>query len=484
MEGAARTTPVAAAPFTRRIAVRAAALGLPGAVLAACSGQPAAPAPAANKPPVTLSYLSWRPPAMDQFAPFWQDYGTQHHVLLEVDKGGDGNQEKLTTLIAAGQGPDLFDSETQHLPKEYDTGAVLPVDRYLSRDKVNLDKDWAVLGIERWRQKTYGVPYWVEPFGIYYNKSLFKKRGVADPWERSTNRGTWTLEEMVEAAKKITDPANDLWGIDWGPGDANNMGPLIWTLGVSHMQYDPQIQWQLTLPEVTQAFGWATDWLMKLVIDVRSPLDQPTASRNRIQAGRPGISAGGVNLFSQGSIGIHYRSVNDWRRMWPDGPAPIGTAFEWDILPVPSVQGKPGASYTAGHPVCAWAGTKHPDESWAFMHWLMEDEFQGVLAEKQFLVPAKKKFQERFYRPPEVYKYQHPQVFADVYKRPRGIIFAHYNAAQSVGDFNTAALKMVKGEVPLQGGLADLQSVLNKAVDYGGGENPFKGIRWPIQPKG
>ena len=59
----------------------------------------------------------------------------------------------------------------------------------------------------------------------------------------------------------------------------------------------------------------------------------------------------------------------------------------------------------------------------------------------------------------------------------------HYNAAQNVSDFNAAALKMVKGEVPLQGGLADLQSVLNKTVEYGGGENPFKGIRWPIQPK-
>jgi ABC-type glycerol-3-phosphate transport system substrate-binding protein len=474
---------VSAAPFTRRTAVRAAALGLPGALLAACSGQPAAQAPAANTPPVTLSFLSWRPPAMDQFAPSWQEYGQKHNVTITVDKDGDYDQTKLTTMIVSDTGPDLFDSETQHLPKMYDSGFVLELTKYLSRDKITLDKDWGVLGIERWRQKTFGVPYWVEPFGIYYNKSLFKKRGVEDPWERSTNKGAWTLEEMVEAARKINDPANDVWGLDWGPSDAYAMGPLIWTLGVSHMQYDPQIAWQLTLPEVTQAFGWATDWLMKLVIDVRSPLDQPTASRDRIQAGRKGIGSGGVNLFSQGNIGIHFRSVNDWRRMQPGGPAPI-SAFDWDILPVPSIKGKPGGSYAAGHPVCAWAKTKHPDESWAFMNWLMNDEFQGVLAENQFLVPAKKKFQPRFYRPPEAYKYQHPQVFADVFKHPYGIIFAHYNAAQNVGDFNAAALKMIKGEVPLQGGLADLQGVLNKGIEYGGGENPFKGVRWPIQPKG
>ena len=41
----------------------------------------------------------------------------------------------------------------------------------------------------------------------------------------------------------------------------------------------------------------------------------------------------------------------------------------------------------------------------------------------------------------------------------------------------------MKGEVPLQGGLADLQRVLNQDVDYGGGENPFKGLKLPVQPK-
>src|SRR5204862_3890189 len=56
--GPARAGRGADAPFTRRVAVRAAALGLPGAVLAACSGQSAGQAPAANKPPVTLNYLS------------------------------------------------------------------------------------------------------------------------------------------------------------------------------------------------------------------------------------------------------------------------------------------------------------------------------------------------------------------------------------------------------------------------------------------
>jgi ABC-type glycerol-3-phosphate transport system substrate-binding protein len=219
--------------------------------------------------------------------------------------------------------------------------------------------------------------------------------------------------------------------------------------------------------------------MMRMKLDVTSPDADATASRDRLQGGKPAIGAGGINRFSTGKIGIHFRSVNDWRRMWPI----IGTSFEWDMLPVPAMRGKPGSSWVAGHPVCAYSKTKQPDASWEFMRWLAGDEFQGVLAENQFLVPAKEKFQERFFRPPDQYKYQHPQVFANVFKRPYGIQWAHYNAPRNITTFNTEAEKLVKGEVPLQGGLTELQRVLNQDIDYGGGENPFKGQRLPLQPK-
>jgi ABC-type glycerol-3-phosphate transport system substrate-binding protein len=456
------------------------AIGLAGGALAACA--PAAGSSGSapeSKEPVALSFLSWRPPAMAQFAPYWQEYQRKHNVTLAVDDSGDGNQEKLTTMFASDTAPDLFDANTRNQPSMYNSGFVLEISKYLSRDRVPLDKDWALLGIERWRSKTYGVPYWAEPFGIYYNKSLFKKKGVEDPWERGKNKGDWSVEEMVEAARQINDPAKDIWGLDWGYMDYHGIGPLIWTHGVSHLQYDPSITFQLQLPEVLQAHTMAIDWSMRQRFNITADLPEATASAGRIHGGRKGISSGGVNRFSQGNIGIHYRSVNDWRRMWPV----VNGAFEWDMLPIPSQNGKPGASWSAGHPVCAAATTRHPEASWAFMHWLMGDEFQGVLAEQQFLVPAKKRHQPRFFRPPEGLKYQHPGVFANVYKRPYGIIWTHFNAAENATTWANEIKKVFSGEVGMQGGLRDMERVLNAQIDYGGGENPFKGVRWPIQPK-
>lgn len=43
--------------------------------------------------------------------------------------------------------------------------------------------------------------------------------------------------------------------------------------------------------------------------------------------------------------------------------------------------------------------------------------------------------------------------------------------------------KIVKGEVALTSGLKNLEGPLNQQIEYGGGENPFKDVRWPIQPK-
>jgi ABC-type glycerol-3-phosphate transport system substrate-binding protein len=225
--------------------------------------------------------------------------------------------------------------------------------------------------------------------------------------------------------------------------------------------------------------GWTIDWMMRQKVNVRAPTAEAAASRDRIQGGKPAIDRGGTNLFATGKIGIHWRSVNDWRRMWPI----IGTAFEWDMLPVPRIRNRPGCSWTAGHPVCAHSKTKHPEAAWAFMRWLIQDEFQGFLAENQYLVPAKKSHQARFFRVPQPLPYQHPQVFADVYKRPYGVIWSHYNAGLNDQVYGQEMGKIVQGETPIQGGLKELERRLNQDVDYGGGENPFKGVRWPIQPK-
>ena len=118
------------------------------------------------------------------------------------------------------------------------------------------------------------------------------------------------------------------------------------------------------------------------------------------------------------------------------------------------------------------------------MKWMIQDEFQAFLAEHRYLTPAKRSHQARFFRVAEQYRYQHPQVLANVYRRPFGLLWgAHYNAVQNMQTYATEVLKLYRGEAPLRPGLTELNRLLNQEVDYGGGENPFKGTRWPFQPR-
>ena len=444
----------------------------------ASASAPASSAAAPKGATVTLRFLSWRPAAMDQFAPIWSTYQQKNKITIEVDKTGDYAQAKLDTQLASGTAPDLWDGRTDTLPKTYASGQVLQLDKYLAQDKINLVQDYALTEVERWRQKTYGIPYWSEPFGVYYNKTMFKAKGIPDPWEATQNPGEWTINDMLSAAQKLSDPANDNWGLDWGFYDFNGIGTLIWTLGASHLQYDPNITTQLAIPESVAAHQMALDWLTKQAINVSAPTPQAQASAKKLQAGKPGIAGtGGTNLFSTGHIGIHWRSVNDWPRMWPL----IKNSFEWDILPVFSMQGKPGGSWMAGHPMNAWTETRQPDAAWAFMRWIMGDEFQTFLAQNQYLVPAKLSIQPTFFRPPSQYPNQHPQVFANVPKKPHGVIWSHYNAAKNQSDYNTQVKQIYQGKVPLASGLQDLSARLNLDIAYGGGDNPFAGLHWPFQ---
>jgi ABC-type glycerol-3-phosphate transport system substrate-binding protein len=472
---------ISTAAATSQVATSQVATTTAAATQAASSVSASAPASSAVAPSganVTLRFLSWRPAAMDQFVPIWAEYQQKNKIAIEVDKTGDYAQTKLDTQLAAGTAPDLWDGRTDTLPKTYNAGQVLQLDTYLAQDKINMVQDYALTEVERWRQKTYGIPYWSEPFAVYYNKTLFKAKGVPDPWEATQNPGDWTINDMLSAAQKLSDPANDTWGLDWAFYDFNGIGTLIWTLGASHLQYDPKITTQLAIPESLAAHQMALDWLNRLAINVSAPTPQAQASAKKLQAGRPGISGtGGTNLFSTGHIGMHWRSVNDWPRMWPL----IKNSFEWDILPVFGMQGKPGGSWMGGHPMNAWAQTKHPDDAWAFMRWIMGDEFQTFLAQHQYLVPAKLSAQPTFFRPPAQYPYQHPQVFAGVPKRPHGVIWSHFNAAKNQTDYNTQVLDIYSGKVPLGSGLQDLSARLNQDIAYGGGDNPFAGMRWPFQ---
>ena len=63
-----------------------------------------------------------------------------------------------------------------------------------------------VLSLYTLDNKYYAVPKDYDTIGLWYNKTLFDKAGVSYPDD------TWTWDDMYNAAVKLTDKANGIYG--------------------------------------------------------------------------------------------------------------------------------------------------------------------------------------------------------------------------------------------------------------------------------
>jgi hypothetical protein len=111
------------------------------------------------------------------------------------------------------------------------------------------------------------------------------------------------------------------------------------------------------------------------------------------------------------------------------------------------------------------------------------DDFQNFMGQEQILVPAKLSAQSKFFRPPAQYPNQHPQVFSNVFKRPYGIAWRHFEAGKNGTVYTEFRDKIFSGELGMGNGLKEASTRMTADIDFGGGEPPFKGLKLPIQPK-
>ncbi|RYE10957.1 MAG: sugar ABC transporter substrate-binding protein [Hyphomicrobiales bacterium] len=115
---------------------------------------------------------------------------------------------KLQTVIAAGQAPDAFELNYENFVAFANRGVLADLDPLIAADTGFSTSIYNPTALAAFSQggKQYGL---VESFSnvvLFYNKDLFDKAGVAYP------TADWTWTEELEAAQKLTDAANGVWG--------------------------------------------------------------------------------------------------------------------------------------------------------------------------------------------------------------------------------------------------------------------------------
>ncbi len=111
--------------------------------------------------------------------------------------------------FATKKNPDLISVDNPNHAAFAAAGAFLDLTSFVeASDQINMDNYFdGPRSSLTWDGKPYGIPRASNTIALYYNKDMFSAAGL-DP---DAPPSTW--DELYDAAKKLTDPANDVYGI-------------------------------------------------------------------------------------------------------------------------------------------------------------------------------------------------------------------------------------------------------------------------------
>lgn len=122
-----------------------------------------------------------------------------------ISNAGSDYSDKLATLWAAGDPPDVWDHGGQMATYDYN-GWLLDIGRFIKQDQGSLDVKDVFPGA--WNayitpDHAWGLPFISAPTYMWYNADLLDQAGLAKPpvnWDNAD----WTLDRVRDYAKKLT----------------------------------------------------------------------------------------------------------------------------------------------------------------------------------------------------------------------------------------------------------------------------------------
>ncbi len=347
--------------LSRREFLRGSAMLGMGVMVAACVPPTAVPAPEAGEAvvpkaaaaPTTIKFLTQggAQVAFDRYEPLiakFQEANPDIKVEPIWEPGGAIEiQTKLLTLIAAGEGPDMYWAHTYTNAGQAKRNIQMDLQPMIDADPAVNPEDflagaWADFNIAG---KQIGLPRETTTTVLIYNKQLFEQNGLPLPTE------DWTWSDFENAAMTMTkgEGAERIYGTaDWNLN--RNTWIKMWQKGGDVLNEDRTKYIMNQEPSVSQV-QLIADWHHELQIHI------------------PGVEKGGFStgdLFTTGRIGM-FPQFSVFDNVMP-------SQFEWDIAHLPLDPGDKRTTRVASAGHSMYSGTKKADATWKWMAFLTTDE--------------------------------------------------------------------------------------------------------------
>jgi multiple sugar transport system substrate-binding protein len=321
-----------------------------------------------NSQPNTLTYwASNQGPTLDadrqvlepELAKFQQRTGIK--VNLEVIPWSD-LQNRILAATTSGQGPDVVNIGNTWSASLQATGAFLPFDdktvQAVGGRNRFLPSSMTATGAPG--QPPAAVPLYGLAYGLFYNKKRFADAGIDHP------PATWA--ELLDDAKKLTDPGKDRWGLAIEGAQYTENAHFAFIFG---RQYGAELFHggtpQFDSPQMVAAVRQYVDLISQS--KVASPADAEYAHDTQLYGDLTSGKAAMLMIQNGAIAGLRSDGMSEQDY----GVAPI---------PMPSplpAGGKPVNSHVAGINVGVFANTKNHDGALKLVDFLTSPDEQKVL---------------------------------------------------------------------------------------------------------
>ena len=393
-------------PLSRRSILTSGVAALSGAALAACGAGAATPtqsAPAATKPTGTIEFWqgwSTRTPQLRAYLDKFEQENPGTKVVDQEATTNLGGRAKMVASVVAGTVPDNLMVFKAAYPILVPTKALVGLNKYISRDKVDLKQ----FGEGDVKERTFNGELVAMPSAsggsgsgivLYWNKAHFREVGL------NPEQGPKTWTELETFATRLN-----------RPGDRLGVNPtgrfLSWLYTNNGKLYDEQAK------KIAFDSTESRDTLRYV-----SQLAQKLNNMELIESTQ---GAAARAAFYQGKLSMILEADLFPSLLVVD---PVGKDVQWGIGLLPHNQANGRAKYTTpsrgGHGYAVMSGAKNPEGAWALAKFLTLSDAQcDFMVKEQSRVSTLK----RCNTAPEVQRRPEFQVFNEVLKNIVSIPFA------------------------------------------------------------
>ncbi len=301
-----------------------------------------ASAPAEEK--VTLTFgRHWEAafrPRQDEWDALFVEKHPEFEIEITYNTWSDHNSV-VPTWAAANTLPDVvYVHGSRSFPWSHE-GILISIQGYIDEDvEFNVAGIWEEsLRLYRYRGQQYCIPYDHGPIILGYNKEIF------DEFDHAYPDGSWTMDDLREAAIAMTDVDNQKWGWTGSYPSLGNTGygPCLGGWGVDVYNED-ETEFSIDSPEAIAALQF---WVDLIHVDKVAPTPAESAAFEQ----GPWIS--GKIAMSQ----VASWNTPTWHKFAP---------FEWDVAPLPSGPARRfTGSFGSGYGITR--DSKNPDEAWEYL---------------------------------------------------------------------------------------------------------------------